>query len=257
MKAGLNLFSLRRQMATEPDFLRTACRLRDMGYAYLQYSGAAFDPHMIRRVSEESGLPVVLTHVPYERIVGDTQRLMQEHDLFGCRNIGLGAMPISAIRDEAEVRQKIAALEQAAERMSAQGFCFFYHHHHMEFRRLANGQTIMDVMIEQAPHIHFTADTYWLQYGGACIPDFLERVKGRVGCVHLKDYRIADLEGAPIGMGPVFAPVGDGVLPFPDIVKKMRACGTEWFLVEQDNATDFSDPFEQVGRSIHYLTEEL
>ena len=35
------------------------------------------------------------------------------------------------------------------------------------------------------------ADTYWLQHGGVCITDYLkDRLFGKVGCIHLKDYAI-------------------------------------------------------------------
>lgn len=57
MKAGLNLFSVRGMIRTEEDFLSTAIKLREAGYSYLQYSGAAFDAERIKRVSERSGLP--------------------------------------------------------------------------------------------------------------------------------------------------------------------------------------------------------
>ena len=45
MQAGLNLYSLRKSIGTEEDFLATAEKLKEMGYSYLQYSGAAFDPN--------------------------------------------------------------------------------------------------------------------------------------------------------------------------------------------------------------------
>ena len=41
MKAGLNLFSVRGMIRTEENFLSTAIKLREAGYSYLQYSGAA------------------------------------------------------------------------------------------------------------------------------------------------------------------------------------------------------------------------
>jgi len=55
----------------------------------------------------------------------------------------------------------------------------------------------------------------------------------------------------------VFAPVGDGTMNFAAIVEKMKKCGTKYFLVEQDNAPDFEDPFAQVERSIKYIKEVL
>ena len=64
MKFGINLYSLRTLIGDEDGFLKTANALAEMGYDTIQYSGAPYDPGVIRRVSERSGLPVVVTHVP-------------------------------------------------------------------------------------------------------------------------------------------------------------------------------------------------
>lgn len=258
MKAGLNLFSLREQIKTESAFLATASQLKEMGYSYLQFSGAPFDAEMVARVSRESEMPVYLTHVPMERILHDTERLMEEHALFGCHNIGLGAMPKDAIVDEALCKGTIADLNEAGEKMKKNGFHFFYHHHHFEFFK-HNGQTVFDYMIENAPAINFTVDTYWLQYGGVDVADFIGRLNGRIECVHLKDYTI-DYSVDEAGKGsfkPRFCPVGDGTIDFQAAVAAARRSGARYFFVEQDNAVTFDDPFAQVERSIKYIQKEL
>ena len=110
-----------------------------MGYTYVQYSGAPYDPQMLKRVSLETEMPIVLTHVPMDRIIGDTEALMEEHALFGCKNIGLGMMPIQTIADEKACKEKIEELNIAGEKMKKAGFKFFYHHHHYEFLKYKIG----------------------------------------------------------------------------------------------------------------------
>lgn len=258
MKAGLNLYSLRHAIQTEADFLKTALKLKEMGYAYLQFSGAPFDAEMITRVSRESEMPVYLTHVPMERILEDTDRLMEEHASFGCYNIGLGAMPSRVIADEALCKKMIADLNKVGERMQKNGFQFFYHHHNYEFYK-HGGETVFDYMIANAPYINFTADTYWLQYGGASVVDMLQKLKGRIACVHLKDYAMSCVkdEDGKIRYVPVFAPVGDGTIDFVAAVRAAKESGAAYFFVEQDNAPSFDEPFEQVKRSINYIQKEL
>ena len=251
MQAGLNLFSIRNYLDTEEHFLEAAKQLKQMGYAYIQYSGGPFDADMIARVSHEADLPVVLTHVPFDRIVNDTEKLMEEHAKFGCTRIGLGAMPFDAVNDPDKCRSIVASLDKAGEIMEKNGFSFFYHHHHFEFAKM-DGQTVFDYMVENAPHINFTLDTYWLQYGGVDIGATVDKLKGRIGCVHLKDYMIVKGQG-PAGFEPRFAPVGDGNIDFAALLPRMRAAGAEYFLVEQDNAATLPDTMEQVGRSIRYI----
>ena len=110
---GLNLFSIRNYLDTEEHFLEAAKALKEMGYSYIQFSGAPFDPQMIKRVIDATGLKVVLTHVPMDRILNDTEALMDEHASIGCYNIGLGMMPIDAMKDEALCRETIDKLNEA------------------------------------------------------------------------------------------------------------------------------------------------
>lgn len=252
MKVGINLYSLRKQIATEQDFLATALRLKEMGYASLQFSGAPFDAEMIGRVSRESGLPVTLTHVPLERILSDPEQLAKEHLFFGCKRVGLGMMPLEAFVDEEKCTALIAQLECAAKRLKENGVTLFCHNHHFEFYRFGQ-KTVFDLLLEDAPDVHFTADVYWLQYGGVNVAEFFKKLAGRVECVHLKDYRIVRKKSEKIELIPAFAPVGDGSLDIPAIVRAAKAAGAEEFYVEQDDACDYPDPFERVGRSVRYL----
>ena len=256
MNLGLNLFSVRGLIGTEEDFRRTALALKEQGYTYLQYSGGPYDAEMIRRVSLDTGMPVVLTHVPLARIVNETQKLMEEHASFGCKNIGLGMMPTDVIRDEKTCKETVASLDRAGEEMQKAGFHFFYHHHHFEFFK-HGGQTVFDYMIENAPHINFTVDTYWLQYGGADILATLKKLTGRMGCVHLKDYMIEEYEENGAQFRPVFAPLGEGTLDFPAIAAAMKRGGAKYFLVEQDNATTKNDPLGETKRSANYAKRFL
>ena len=142
--------------------------------------------------------------------------------------------------------------------MQKNGFKFFYHNHQFEFHKYGE-QTVLDYMAEYAPYINFTLDTYWLQYGGVSVIEYVEKLKGRIDCVHLKDY-IIDMNKNDEGkrpLAPCFAPVGDGVMNFKTIVPKMLEAGTKYFIVEQDNAAKLPDTLGQVNRSIDYLKKEF
>ena len=258
MKFGINLYSLRTLIGNEEDFLKTAAALSGMGYDTLQFSGAPYDPEVIRRLSKATGMPIVVTHVPMERIINDTDALMKEHDGFGCRCIGLGAMPPAIVCDEVNFKTTVEKLNAAGKKMKGNGFIFCYHNHHFEQYRI-NGQTALDYIIENAENVHFTADVYWLQYGGADVLKTLNKMSGRVDCIHLKDYRInvRKDENGSVSYVPGFAPVGDGVLDFRAIIDTAKQCGTKHFLVEQDDAVSYPEPLEKVKRSISYLKENF
>jgi len=258
MNAGLNLFSIRNLIKTEESFLDTAIKLREMGYTCMQYSGGEFNPEMIKRVTETAQLPVCVTHVPFDRIVGETDKLMEEHDLFGCRSIGLGALSTKYLLDADQFKDAVERLNKAGETMAKNGFEFCYHHHSFEFYRI-DGITAFDYMLENAPYINFTLDTYWLQYGGVDIIKTIERVGDRMSYLHMKDYKIAAQlkEDGTYRFVPDFAPVGEGNIDFKAVIKTASAYNVREYLVEQDNAALMEDTLDEVRRSIKYIKKEL
>ena len=200
-------------------------------------------------------MPVVLTHRPMARIIDETEKLMEEDGSFGCKNIGLGSMDMHCILDDDLFKAKVEELDRAGEKMKKAGFKFFYHNHYQEFIRSKEGETRFDYMIKNAKNINFTLDTYWVQYGGANILEFLDKLDGRIECVHIKDYAILlDKEGNP---KPTYESVGYGNINFKPIIEKMKTKGVKYFLVEQDNASDLPDTMAQVLRSAKYMKEYL
>ncbi|MBE6701244.1 MAG: sugar phosphate isomerase/epimerase [Ruminococcaceae bacterium] len=253
MKVGLNLYSICNFLDTEERFLNAANKLKDMGYEFMQLSGSALPFDAVKRVSEKSALPIVLTHSPLERIINDTDALMKDHELLNCRYIGLGAMPGKIIADKEKCLETIDALEKAASYMEERGYKFFYHNHNYEFLKY-DGKTVLDIILERAPHVHFTLDTYWVQYGGGDVVSVVEKLKGKIECVHLKDYNtIVEEKEDKLIYKPQFAPVGDGVLDFGKIIDAMKKSGVEYFLVEQDNAAKLPNTMELVERSVRYI----
>ena len=251
---GLNLYSIRNYLETEEKFTEVLSKLKEMGYTYVQFSGAPFDAPMIKRAIDKTGMKVVLTHVPMERILNDTETLMDEHESIGCKNIGLGAMPGDAIRDPEKALKTIAALNEAGEKMAKRGFKFFYHNHSIEFIRHGD-KTVMD-MLADAPYINFTLDTYWVQHAGASVVDTINKLKGRIECIHLKDYKV-EVQEDGWTVKPIYCPVGDGNIDFGSVIAAAREAGTKYFIVEQDNAALLPDTLGQVERSACYVDKNF
>ena len=93
-----------------------------------------------------------------------------------------------------------------------------------------------------------------MQYGGVDVLEYLKKMSGRIECVHLKDYKIV-CENEKFA--PKFAPLGKGNLNFKEIVKVAEDCGAKYFLVEQDDAVNYDDPFGQVKQSAINAAENL
>ena len=251
MKAGLNLYSIRNKIQTEKDFLNTIKTLKKNGCAYIQFSGSPLPLNVVSKCIKKVKIDLVLTHSPMDRIINDTDNLMKEHALCHCKNIGLGMMPKEYCGNEKAFIKKAKELENAAKKMSKKGFKFFFHNHQFEFKHMKSGITYFEYMIKNCPHFNFTLDTYWVQYGGHDIISMVKKLKGRIECVHLKDYKIDD------NLDPKFAPIGDGNIDFKSVIKEMKKSGAKYFLIEQDNAAELKNGFNDVLRSIKTLKEKF
>ena len=149
---GLNLYSVRNLISTEEDLLETAKKLKDAGYSFFQYSGATWDPKRIKRMVDEVGTPVFLTHIPQERLLGETEKVIEENLSFGNKNIGLGSMSWDILVDEKKCKEHIEKYNKVGEIMQKNGCKFFWHHHNMEFIQY-DGQTVFDYIIENVAPI--------------------------------------------------------------------------------------------------------
>ena len=93
LKLGAQFYTLRDFTKTPADFNRTMKRIADIGYKYVQVSGVGPDvkADVIKKACDETGLSVYITHTPLDRIMNDTEKVIEEHDMFGCNVIGLGS----------------------------------------------------------------------------------------------------------------------------------------------------------------------
>lgn len=259
MKFGLNMFSLREQTKTKEETIEVVKRLQAMGYDYFQFSGTTVDTDTRVMIAKELGAPIVLTHTKFDAMMADPEGVVADHALYGCENIGLGMREFRG-KTEEEIYAAIAEIKEASEKIKAAGGHFYYHHHNFEFIKLSNGKTIFEEIIEKCPEVNFTLDTFWLQAGGVSIVEYIEKLKGRICCVHLKDFLPGfkqNEEGKWKMAEPKFAPVGDGNINWQDVMTAFKKAGVQYYLVEQDDATKYDDPMAQVERSIKYLKENF
>lgn len=257
MEIGLNLYSIRNHIQTENEFVDTCKILKDYGYSFVQYSSLPIYTDWIQREIKEAGLPVVLTHVSADRILNDLDNVIKEHKSFNCKNIGIGGLFGECGSNFETFKKTIDELNIAAKKIKEAGMEFFYHNHMHEFQIASQGKTWFDYIVENAKNINFTLDTYWVYRGGADIYDVIDKIKGRVQCVHFKDHSVivnTDVD-AKSSHKAVECACGDGTLDFKKIYKALKKAGVKHVIVEQDNAAEKPDTFNEVKKSIEYLNK--
>jgi len=183
-----------------------------------------------------------VTHVPFDRIINDTDALIAEHKIFGCAYIGLGMMPAQFFGSRENVLAFTKQINPAAKKIHDAGLRFVYHNHCPEFEKY-DGQTVMDILAENTEYVGFLVDTYWVQAGGADPSDFILKYKDLIDIVHLKDFKMN-------GWEKKMAAVGDGNLNWVKILSACEQAGVKWLPVEHDDA---EDAFGSLTESLGYL----
>lgn len=244
MEIGAQLYTVRNFCQNTEDFSESLKKIAEIGYRNVQVSGTcAYDPEWLRGQLAENGLKCVLTHVSAESLVSDAGAVAASHDIFGCRFVGLGYFGFSPEKEGMGYAEFLQKYKPVAKALAERGKYFMYHNHDGEFQKY-EGKTILEKLSEDfAPEeMGFTLDTFWIQAGGADPADWLERLSGRVPCIHLKDF----------SYGRRMAVVGEGNLNFERIFQKAETAGTEYMLVEQDDCNG-EDPFACLARSYQNL----
>ncbi len=250
MKIGAQLYTVRDACQTLPDFANTLARVAEMGYTTVQVSGACpFEPEWLRDELKKNGLTCDLTHVEYEDLVKDTEKVVNDHKVFGCKYIGLGNMPGGFERSVAGARAFCEAATPTASRMKELGAYLMYHNHGSEYELNDGTVNVMTALSDSIPedHMGFTLDTYWVQYGGYDPVEEIKRLKNRIPAVHFKD-----MEVLPDGTRR-YTPVGNGILDFEKMIEALEGTSCEFAYVEQDLWFG-RDPFECLKMSYDYLS---
>ncbi|MGC8863903.1 MAG: sugar phosphate isomerase/epimerase family protein [Armatimonadota bacterium] len=240
------------QLYTVRDFCKTAGeleeslrKLKKIGYEVVQISGIGPIPYPeIKRILDATGMACCVTHIPYERMVNETEQVIQEHNLIQCKYAAIGGLPGGYRNAEGYSRFAREATE-VGKKLAAGGLRFGYHNHSFELEKYGK-RTGLAILYEDSDPEYFKAeiDTYWIQHGGGDPAAWIEKLSGRIPLVHLKDMTVRNGQ-------PIMAEVGEGNLNWPRIVDACKKAGVEWYIVEQDTCE--RDPFESLAISLRNI----
>jgi sugar phosphate isomerase/epimerase len=249
---ALQTYTLRDYCKTPPDIARTMKRVREIGYEAVQISALGpIQPEELAKILRDQGLTACASHTGIDRLEKEPQAVLDEHETLGCRYTavpGYFDRPFTAERWLAFVDR----FNAVAAKFKGSPLQLGYHNHSHELIRYSEfgGATSLKMLIDRLdPSISFEIDTYWIQHGGGDPAAWIDLVRGRMPCVHLKDMVVTN----PADPKPVMAEVGEGNLAWGAILSACRRAGCQWFIVEQDTCQ--RDPFESVAMSLRNLRE--
>ena len=169
-------------------------------------------------------------------------------------------MPFDARANVEKLNAFIDEFNACAAKYAEHGMKLTYHNHSFEFKKLEDGRTLFDHLVEKfdKENVSFVLDTYWLQHGGKDIREMIELLAGRVDILHIKDMEACrDVRiGETTVSVPYITEIGSGNLNFKSIIATAEACGVKYFVVEDDRAVEVGS-FDAVKKSADYIKANL
>lgn len=246
MKIGAQMYTLRDHCTTPSEIAASCSRVKKMGYDGIQASAfGPIAPAELKKILDGEGLECAATHEDFERLRDEPQAVIDEHILWDCRYVGIGGAFNLDFNDRQQWLDFIDTYNDVAANFKSADLAIGYHNHNHELVRFGD-HSAMDLLVDGLDQdIWFEIDTYWIQCGGGDPAAWIDRVKGRIPCVHFKDMRCGS------DRQPLMCEIGDGNLNWPRILEACRNAGTEWIQVERDSGE--LDPFDSLQISLDNL----
>lgn len=144
----------------------------------------------------------------------------------------------------------VELVNKAAELTKAAGMKLAYHNHDFEFKKLDNGKSFLQTLLEGTDPslVDFELDLYWVSYANENAIDFFNKYPGRFTMWHVKDLT-TNKEGKKES-----TQVGDGTIDFSKIFDHKKHAGLKYAFVEQEAYTMPEE--ECIKKSIAYMKKK-
>ena len=246
---GLALYTLRDSMAINPK--ATLKAVADAGYAYVEsadYAEGKFygmTPAEFKSTLDSLGLTAISAHMGMvtlenaDQLIADVKAAGITYFVIPVPPMGMFTFdPATQMLGKNGTADELVSIMNAiGEKCHQAGLKLLYHNHDFEFKPLADGTVIEEVLLEKCnpEWVNFQMDLYWVTKAEANALTYFEKYPGRFKAWHVKDM---DQEGK-------FAPVGTGTIDFKSILAQKEKSGMEFYLVEQDQTFGL-DPMEAI-----------
>ena len=251
---GAQLYTLRSIIDAKP--LETLKSLEELGYTEAEVIRGNMDK--VWSSLKQTKLKPVSLHIDTRLFTVEQDKLDAALDDAKAKGFKYVVCPYIAPADRGgvEVIKKLAdTLNKAGAKCKAAGTQLCYHNHAFEFEPVAGGKgNLLDVLMESTDPalVGLEFDIMWAAVGGVDPITVLNKYKGRVPLMHVKDLgpniTVRFNEKVP---KEAFKEAGAGILELPKILKAANEAGTKHFFVEQDQTP--GDPMASLKQSIAYL----
>jgi sugar phosphate isomerase/epimerase len=248
---GLQLWSLREYLPKDvPGVLG---KVRSLGFREVEGAGLWKQTATgLRAALDAAGLRCQSAHIGFERLRDDPAGAFAEAKAIGASWVVCPWIPHKDAFTRDDALKSADAFNKFAAAAGNAGLRFAYHCHGYEFVPSPEGTLFETLAGATDPsRVMFQIDVFHALYGGADPAALIDRYKGRVQSLHLKDLN----KSFPIKAGTATAPpeadvpVGTGQVNMPAVLSAAIRAGTSLYYLEDES----SDPWTHIPQSIAFL----
>lgn len=260
---GLQLYTIRDAMGKDvPGSLK---KVSDIGYKHLElasYGNGKFygyAPEEFKKLVNDLGMDIISSHagVPLNVTDDEAKKMAVDHAKLGAKYC---IQPYINDKDRGSIagyQKMVADWNRVGKIMKSNGIQFGYHNHNFEFGPVEGKVPYYDVFLAEMDKdlITMELDLFWATKAGQNPVEMFKKYPGRFQLFHMKD---AYTKEAPFfkTASNDFAPVGDGIINFKEILAAKKTAGMKYMFVEQDQTKD-GKPFDAITESMKNLTSKI
>ncbi len=246
---GIQLYTVRD--LSGKDFKGTLKKVAEIGYKHFEFAGyGGMDAAEVNAFLQELGANTCGTHEGYGNFLDNAQKVIDFNSAIGSPYIVVPSMPGHFRSTDVRGLQEFAYnLNTFGYKVKEAGMQLCYHNHSFEFEQVEGDRTLWDVIFSEtdADLVKAEVDVAWVYNAGVDPVELIDKYSDRVVLLHMKDL---DKDGK-------LAPVGEGVIDMPAVIKKAKDVGVSYYIVEQDRTREGKDILDEITISYKNLKKLL
>ncbi len=261
---GLQLYTIRDAMKTDaPGSLK---KVSDIGYKYLEMADYAngkfygYLPGDFKKMVNDLDMEILSSHAsvsPKGISADEAKKMAEDHAKTGAKYCMQPWIDEADRKSIAGYQKMVAEWNKVGKIMKENGIQFGYHNHNFEFGTVEGKVPYFDVFLPEMDKdlMIMELDLFWAEKAGINPVELFKKYPGRFQLFHMKDMYTKE---APFFKteSTDFAPVGEGVINFKEILAAKKIAGMKYMFVEQDMTKD-GKPFDAIKTSIMNLTTKI
>lgn len=247
---SLQTFTIRKYLKTPAAMESSLKRVKAAGINALELARIDFTPKVIALaagICRDNEINVLSTQIKLKTIEKNISWSVKLHRMLDCSNCCVSVIDLAALKSVDSLRAYAQRINNLGLVMKEEGINLLFHHHNFEFVPLGDttGFKLLKEYLDPQ-FVGFVLDTYWLQRSGYKPADVIISMKGRVGGIHLRDFR---LKPPVLSPGITDTELGRGSIDFSKVSEAAAEAGCKYMAIEQATA----DPWGSLDTSIEHL----